>query len=609
MDLVKFVQAIRRHLRIVIAAVVIGAALGAGSAFLGGDNAPVKKTQDYWKAIATVGMNDSDAASLTAFGSVSRVATAATGPDVAAAIAKGSDGLDEATIQSRLGTVADPNLQTVDIIAVSPDQNEAIALADATMAELINYVDQQARESVSQQRADLTTAMQQVRDKRAELDAAALDPNIKGTDRDILDTQRLAYISQYSVLFDRFTNIASLSFTSILSPLRTASATAITPDAYRAFVAKSRLGQNNTQVIQNAPTSNAEGGSSTSSVSVNGPIPRGFLGAIIGLIIGVVIALMLDFYDTRLHTREDFQRSLTAPVLAEVPKMNRREADAETVMVRDAPMSRAAEAFRAIRSSLLFQREEVVHEGRRGFVVMVTSSGPKEGKTTASANLAVAFAEAGYHTLAVNCDFRRPSLRRMFNVQDQPGKVVATGYPRLSIVTNAVADPSANPAQVVALQRAGIEQMRDRYDVIVMDTAPLLTTNDPIDVVSVADLVVLVVRAGQTRREALRQAVEIMDNHRVKIAGVVLVGVTSVPNAYYYYYSSDAAKAAKTAIRDSNQSTRRRGGTPSSRKSAALGAGENGANGNSAGANGAGANGADDEGGVAPQPDTDVFRT
>src|SRR6188508_40571 len=100
MDLVKFVQAIRRHLRIVIVAVIIGAALGAGSAFLGGENAPVTKTQDYWKATATVGMNDTDAAALTAFGSVSRIATTATGPDVALRVEKETPevGLDAATI-------------------------------------------------------------------------------------------------------------------------------------------------------------------------------------------------------------------------------------------------------------------------------------------------------------------------------------------------------------------------------------------------------------------------------------------------------------------------------------------------------------------------------
>jgi Mrp family chromosome partitioning ATPase len=235
----------------------------------------------------------------------------------------------------------------------------------------------------------------------------------------------------------------------------------------------------------------------------------------------------------------------------------------------------------------LFQRDEVVPEGRRGFVVMVTSSGPKEGKSTASANLAIAFAEAGYNTLAVNCDFRRPNLGRMFGVEDQPGKAVRTSYPRLSIVTNAVSDAGANPAQVVALQRAGIEQMRDRYDVIIMDTAPLLTTNDPIDVVAVADLVVLIVRASQTRKEALRQAVEIMDNHRVPVAGVVLVGVTSVPNAYYYYYSSDAARAAKTALRSTGDAPPRgRSGASGRALKAGAGTSDNGNGNGTATANG-----------------------
>jgi capsular exopolysaccharide synthesis family protein len=237
-------------------------------------------------------------------------------------------------------------------------------------------------------------------------------------------------------------------------------------------------------------------------------------------------------------------------VLAEIPKLSRKEADERRVLVRDAPMSRAAEAYRAVRSSLLFQRDDVVPEGRQGYVVMVTSPGPKEGKTTTAANIAVAFAEAGMTVLAVNCDFRRPNLRRMFDQPDEPGKVVATTVPNLWMVTNAVADAGANPAKVVAVQRAAVEQMRDRYDVIVLDTAPLLTTNDPIDVVRVADTVVLVVRADQTRAEALRQAAQTMEHHKVRVAGVILVGVTSVPNAYYYYYSRDTARAAKTALGD-----------------------------------------------------------
>jgi cellulose biosynthesis protein BcsQ len=179
----------------------------------------------------------------------------------------------------------------------------------------------------------------------------------------------------------------------------------------------------------------------------------------------------------------------------------------------------------------------------------------------------------------------------LFGIEDQPGRVVPTDVPRLWLLTNAVADAGANPAQVVAVQRAGIEQMRDHYDVIVLDTAPLLTTNDPIDVVSVADLVVLVVRAGQTRNEALRQGVEIMDNHRVPVAGVVLVGVTSVPNAYYYYYASDTARAARNAVKSASEA----------RSASAQGAGHNGSS-NGNGASLAAGNG--DGGAASRNPDT-----
>ena len=270
MDLVKVVQALRRHLRVVIAAVIIGAALGAAASFLGDENAPVTNTQGRrWQASATVGLTDADAANQTAFGSVSRIAAAATGPDVAARVAKQVPdlGLDAATIQTRLRTTSNPRLRTVRILAVSGNQQRAIALADATATQLVGYVNDETRASIVQQRDDLARQMTTIREQRAALDLGLGDPNVKGTDRDILAAQSESLISQYRVVYDRFTNIASLSTSSIVSPLRPASAKPITLGAYKSS------------------------GSSTSSL--DGPIPRGLLGALLGLLVGVIAALAL----------------------------------------------------------------------------------------------------------------------------------------------------------------------------------------------------------------------------------------------------------------------------------------------------------------------------
>ena len=556
MDVVKFVQAVRRHLRVLVVAVLVGAALGVASSFLGRSSAPVTKTRTYYVATHTVGLADPDAELSTPFASLSRIASSATGPEVAALVAgQLSDlGLSASDVQGRLATLEDPNLQTVDIRAVASNEQDAIAIADATATQLVGYIDQAATASVAQRRDELSKRLTTLRNQRTALDGDLSNPAITGTDRDILEAQRDALINEYRIVYDRFTSVADVSTSSIVVSIQPASAEEMSAADYQAFVTAAAAGTNNTQIL---PPGVAEPGAAPagSTVGIEGPIPRGLLGAIFGLLVGIGAALALDRFDTRLHTRDDFQRSLESPVLAEIPKLSRKEVDQRRVLVRDAPMSRAAEAYRAVRSSLLFQREDVVPEGRPGYVVMVTSPGPKEGKTTTAANIAVAFAEAGMTVLAVNCDFRRPNLRRMFDQPDDPGKVVATAVPNLWMVTNAVADAGANPAKVVAVQRAAIEQMRDHYDVVVLDTAPLLTTNDPIDVVRVADTVVLVVRADQTRAEALRQAVQTMEHHKVRVAGVILVGVTSVPNAYYYYYSRDTARAAKTAVGDGDHET------------------------------------------------------
>ena len=152
--------------------------------------------------------------------------------------------------------------------------------------------------------------------------------------------------------------------------------------------------------------------------------------------------------------------------------------------------SRAAEAYRAIRTSLLFQQTSLTiteqdsingltHGNGRDYiadgpfldpvfepeqqerlVIMVTSAAPREGKTNTSANLAAVFAEAGASVLIINCDFRRPTIHRLLNVDDIPRTVQSTSIPGVKIVTNVLEDPNANPSQVVAAQRQVIAAAR-----------------------------------------------------------------------------------------------------------------------------------------------------
>jgi Mrp family chromosome partitioning ATPase len=99
-----------------------------------------------------------------------------------------------------------------------------------------------------------------------------------------------------------------------------------------------------------------------------------------------------------------------------------------------------------------------------------------------------------------------------------------------------LSDPGSNPSQVVAAQRQVVAAARGRFDVILLDTAPLLTANDAVELVASADMLLLVARMGVTREDAAERSIELLNRLDVSIAGVVLIGAASASNDYYYYY-------------------------------------------------------------------------
>ena len=245
-------------------------------------------------------------------------------------------------------------------------------------------------------------------------------------------------------------------------------------------------------------------------------------------------------------------------MLAEVPKLTTAQQRQHELLAVSAPLSPRRGGVPAVRTSLLFQqtatapeRPSIAAASGNGagadphtlfepeqigsIVVMVTSASPGEGKTTTSANLAAVFGEAGSSVLLLNCDFRRPTLHEMFGLQDVPRRVQDTSVPGVKIVTNVLADASMNPAQVVAAQRQIIASARDRFDVVILDTAPLLTANDAIEAVSAADLVLLVARPDLSTSDSAQRSMDLLNRLDAPLAGVVLVAVSEAANDYYYY--------------------------------------------------------------------------
>ena len=111
----------------------------------------------------------------------------------------------------------------------------------------------------------------------------------------------------------------------------------------------------------------------------------------------------------------------------------------------------------------------------------------------------------------------------------------------MKIITNVMSDPAANPSQVVAAQRSVVETARTRFDVILLDTAPLLTANDAVDIVGSADLLVLVARSEETRYDNAQRVGDLLRRLDAPVAGVVLTAVRGTNNDSYYYYQPGRA--------------------------------------------------------------------
>jgi Mrp family chromosome partitioning ATPase len=168
---------------------------------------------------------------------------------------------------------------------------------------------------------------------------------------------------------------------------------------------------------------------------------------------------------------------------------------------------------------------------------MVVSGEPREGKTISSANLAAAFAETGMTVAAVDCDFRCPNLNQYLQAPThEPHGKRLPAVPGVTFVPTAPKDRRAHPADVIARQRTIIEYLRTRADVVVLDVAPLLITNDAAELFSLADVALIVVRAGQTRIHSAERVRDLLARHTVPVAGAVVVAADVEAMAYYDYY-------------------------------------------------------------------------
>jgi len=289
-------------------------------------------------------------------------------------------------------------------------------------------------------------------------------------------------------------------------------------------------------------------------------IPRNLSFALVlGVISGVGLAFLLENMDNTVRTPEQAQVVSGLPSLGMIPlgsksanhgsrgKRLALTASKEVVetVTQVRPQSQMAESYRALRTSLLLS-----NLGAPPKVIMVTSARPQEGKTTTSINTAIVLAQKGVRVLLVDADLRRPSIHKTLGMGPRSGlSNVLTGSATLQqtiaaspILTNLfimpAGTPPPNPAELLASSnmRDLILELRGMYDHIVIDTPPTLSVTDAVVLSPRADATILVIRSGQTTKQALRRARDILMQVNAHVAGVLLNAVDLTSPDYYYYY-------------------------------------------------------------------------
>lgn len=266
-------------------------------------------------------------------------------------------------------------------------------------------------------------------------------------------------------------------------------------------------------------------------------------GFVLSLLVAVGMAFLREFTDQALRTPIDVARHGQLSVLGCVPLLDDEEADIEELefATRRAPHSLVAEAFRQIRAHLTFSGPL---ESQR--TLLITSPSPEDGKTATAINLAVTFAQANQRVLLVDCNFRRPGIRRAFptarneglsNILVGRGKfeevVSQTELPNLDVLTSGPMPP--NPAELLASppMRGLLEAAKAKYDRVILDGPPCLLISDALLVATQVDAVVMVARAGSNSKGALRRAREQLQRINGRVIGAVLNGVEARPGGYY----------------------------------------------------------------------------
>ena len=267
-------------------------------------------------------------------------------------------------------------------------------------------------------------------------------------------------------------------------------------------------------------------------------------GAAIGFALALGAAFLLDYMDDTVKTPADVSKTMDLTTLAGISRIA-GASPAEKLVTVNYPKSPISEAYRVLRTNLQFSSLDRPLE-----TIVVTSPNPVEGKSTTVANLGVVMAQAGKRVILVDADLRRPTIHRLFGLENKDGLTTtlvtdtpmldghlqATGIDNLRVLSTGPLPP--NPSELLGSRRMAtlIDRLKEEADVILFDSPPSLAVTDASVLATQTDGVLIVADAGRTRRGSAEQAAGRLRQLGANLLGVVLNRLGSSGGGYYYYY-------------------------------------------------------------------------
>ncbi|MEW6109625.1 MAG: polysaccharide biosynthesis tyrosine autokinase [Nitrospirota bacterium] len=275
------------------------------------------------------------------------------------------------------------------------------------------------------------------------------------------------------------------------------------------------------------------------------------LGLLVGLLGGVGMAFFIEYLDNTVKSPDEIERRLGVPVLGVVTLLKSGDVNMDEIVIKE-PQSAFAESYKVIRTAVLLSSASGPPKN-----ILVTSISPEEGKTVTSMNLALTIAQSDRSVLLVDSDLRKPRLHKIFGLDNSKGLstylagasdsdiIIRDVTPNLSVITSGPIPP--NPSELLGSGRMHelLRMINNNFDIIIWDSAPLLTVTDSLILSKVLDGTILVAKAGKTTYESINRGLKSLRDIEAGFLGVVINALDVKKSDYYYqnyynyYYTSE----------------------------------------------------------------------